>query len=382
MKNVIDSCAVMEQNNMHTDYSQAVKAIKNAILQSRYNAAKSVNKEILALYYDVGKYVSLNTRNKAWGANAIGKIASQLKQEITGLRGFSDGNIKKMRIFYEEWSFLDLNFRALSTHESLSTENEHIINRASIMHDFDDNDFQTFLAVPFTHQYEIIKKTTNLDERLYYIRHCASEFWTVDKLQYHLAEKLYEREKTNLNNNFSQTIDNSMLRNKALQAFKDEYLLDFVNIEDSDEEPDERVVEHEIVQNIKKFIMAFGCDFAFMGNQYRLEVDGQEFFIDLLFYNRKLQCLVAIELKKGLFKPEYAGKLNFYLSALDEYVKMPNENPSIGIILCKSQSKKIVEFAFRDTNKPMGVSTYKLGKELPSELQNALPKAEDLAKLL
>lgn len=158
-------------------------------------------------------------------------------------------------------------------------------------------------------------------------------------------------------------------------------MLDFINIEDPDE-LDERGLENEIVLHIKKFIMALGSDFSFLGNQYRLEVDEKEYFIDLLFYNRRIQCLVAIELKRGEFKPEYAGKLNFYLSALDEYIKLPHENPSIGIILCKSQSQKTVEFSFRDISKPMGVATYQLATQLPEQYRNILPDAETLKKLL
>ena len=158
-------------------------------------------------------------------------------------------------------------------------------------------------------------------------------------------------------------------------------MLDYINIEDPDEE-DEKVLENEIIQNIKKFIMTLGKDFAFIGNQYRLIVDEKEFFVDLLFYNRYLQSLVAVELKKGEFKPEYAGKMNFYLSALDEYVKQPHERPSIGIILCKFKKKNIVEFAFKDTLKPMGVATYKTYKELPEEYKNILPDPEKLKELL
>ena len=182
-------------------------------------------------------------------------------------------------------------------------------------------------------------------------------------------------------NNFALTITNLELRQRALNSFKDEYFLDFVNIEDPDE-MDERVLEQQIVHNIKNFIMALGRDFSFVGNQYRLVVDEKEYFIDLLFFNRRLQSLVAIELKRGDFKPEYAGKLNFYLSALDEYVKLPNENPSIGIILCKDKNSKTVEFAFRDINKPMGVASYKTSSELPREYRGILPDPDELRKLM
>ncbi len=165
-------------------------------------------------------------------------------------------------------------------------------------------------------------------------------------------------------------------------VFKNEMLLDFINIQDSDEEPDERILEQEIVLNIKKFIMALGADFSFIGNQFRLLIDEEEYFIDLLFFNRKLQSLVAIDLKKGKFKAEYAGKMNLYLSALDEYIKQPHENPSIGIILCKEKNNKVVEFAFRDTSKPMGVVTYKTYQELPENYKKLLPNFDHLKELL
>jgi predicted nuclease of restriction endonuclease-like (RecB) superfamily len=200
-------------------------------------------------------------------------------------------------------------------------------------------------------------------------------------LKHHLKNELHQKI-GNLLHNFDNTIVQNNFKQKALMAFKDELLLDFINIEDADEEPNERVLEQEIVLNIKKFIMALGADFSFIGNQYRLIIEDEEYFVDLLFFNRKIQSLVAIELKKGKFKAEYVGKLNLYLSALDEYIKQPHENPSIGIILCKEKNNKIVEFAFRDTTKPMGVVTYKTYQDLPENYKNILPNIEDLKKLM
>lgn len=172
------------------------------------------------------------------------------------------------------------------------------------------------------------------------------------------------------------------LSNKALRAFKDQYLLDFINVEDADDDIDERVLEREIVLNIKNFLMSLGNDFTFMGNQYRLMIENDEYFIDLLFFHRGLQALVAFELKKGKFKPEYVGKMNFYLSALDDLVKQPHENPSVGIILCKEKENKKVEYSFRDFSKPMGVAQYKTSESLPPQLRNKLPDAETLKKLM
>jgi predicted nuclease of restriction endonuclease-like (RecB) superfamily len=200
-------------------------------------------------------------------------------------------------------------------------------------------------------------------------------------LKHHLKNELHQKI-GNLLHNFDNTIVQNNFKQKALMAFKDELLLDFINIEDADDEPNERVLEQEIVLNIKKFIMALGADFSFIGNQYRLIIEDEEYFVDLLFFNRKIQSLVAIELKKGKFKAEYVGKLNLYLSALDEYIKQPHENPSIGIILCKEKNNKIVEFAFRDTTKPMGVVTYKTYQDLPENYKNILPNIEDLKKLM
>jgi len=181
--------------------------------------------------------------------------------------------------------------------------------------------------------------------------------------------------------NFAKTLPESEQARLAIRAFKDEYFLDYINIED-EVDPEERVFEREIVANIKQFILSFGNKFCFMGNRYRVIVDEEEFYIDLLFFNRELRCLVAIELKRGEFKPAHLGQLNFYLSALDEYVKQDNEEPSIGILLCKEAKRSIVEFAVRDYTKPMGVATYKTSKDMPEQLQKALPDIDDMRKLL
>jgi predicted nuclease of restriction endonuclease-like (RecB) superfamily len=381
------------------NYTEAIKTIKQAILQSRYKAAISANRELLLLYYRVGEYISRNSRNgQQWSTNAIEIISQQLQIELPGLRGFSETSLKKMRTFYEAWPDIFSN-RPLTTDDlaemnllnnthantdfaesTQHLDNNVIINRPLTTDDLTSFDLDSFLKVGFTHHYEIILKTQSLDERLFYIRKCSTEFWSVEKLKYHLKSNLYAHQEITINN-FARTISQADLRGHALRSFKDEYLLDFINIEDPDE-IDERVLENEIVLNIKKFIMALGSDFSFVGNQYRVVVDEKDYFIDLLFFNRKLQCLIAIELKRGEFKPEYVGQLNFYLSALDEYVKMPHENPSIGIILCKSRKEKTVEFAFRDTAKPMGVATYRTARELPPEYKGILPDVEQLKLLM
>jgi len=419
-----------------TSYTGAIQSIKTAILRSRYRAATLANSEMLMLYFSVGGYISQNSREGKWGTNAIAVIAQQLQKELPGLRGFGATNMRCMRLFFEAWSpFLNsaittaeltseirqmhltnlqqsenqqvASNRPLQRTKLLATDNQQTSNSsdasdelASEIHrlqpmnlQYVDNqsvtkkrqlstdDLQLFFSIGFTHHCEIFTNVKDPTARLFYIQKCATEFWSVEKLKYHLKSDLYGKQGT-LPTNFTKTISDTDLRQRALQSFKDEYLLDFINIEDPSDEPDERVLEHGIVANVQKFIMALGNDFSFIGNQYRMEVDEKEYFIDLLFFNRRLQSLVAFELKRGEFKPEYAGKLNFYLSALDDAVKLPHENPSIGIILCKSQRKTTVEFAFRDTSKPMGVATYRLASELPEPYRGILPDAKTLEKLL
>ena len=377
-------------------YTDAIQVIKNAILQSRYRAAALANRELLSLYYGIGGYISANSRKGKWGTNAIEVISEQLQQELPGLRGFSTGNIKRMRIFFEQWCEYIEN-RTPSVNDLELSVSQNDVNRTPAVYDLRINhlteirpiptdkiqsvNLHCFLSIGFSLHYEIINKTSSLEERLFYIERCATEFWSREKLQYHLKSNLFEKQGKILNN-FQTAISDKDLQRKALLSFKDEYLLDYINIESPDEEPDERILESEIVNNIRKFIMTLGKDFSFIGNQHRMIVDEQEYFVDLLFFNRQLQSLVAFDLKKGTFKPEYLGKMNFYLSALDDLVRLPHENPSVGIILCKSQNSKTVEYAFRDMEKPMGVATYKTVSELPPEYKNILPDAEKLKELL
>jgi predicted nuclease of restriction endonuclease-like (RecB) superfamily len=389
------------------NYLQAVQQIKTAILRSRYEAAALANKELLKLYFGIGQYVSFHSRNKNWGKGAIDSISNLLQQELHGLRGFSATNIRNMRIFYEEWECMKpflidekaplFHFSEEELNRQLPTDDLNVgslihqlptdeLNGDSLIRQLATDELQNeflglFLKNGFTHHIAILNNTESIEERMFYVQKTASEFWNNTTLKHHLKSDLYQRQ-GKLAHNFQTTLPENSFRQKALMAFKDEMLLDFINIEDADEEPNERVLENAIVQNIKKFIMALGSEFSFIGNQHRLLIEDEEYFIDLLFFNRKIQSLVAIELKKGKFKAEYVGKMNLYLSALDEMVKQPHENPSIGIILCKEKNNKIVEFAFRDTSKPMGVVTYKTYNDLPEAYKNILPDTETLKGLL
>ena len=391
----------MNENQIF-DFGGAAEIIKDAIVRSRYQAAKLVNRELLGLYYAVGRYVSDNSRVGAWGKGAIRQLSDSLQRELPGLRGFSESSIKRMREFYEQWSGVFAN-RPLSMGEIELAQNSEngqkqnglaltvsdidgaaidlsLLSRHMSCSDMPDLSYDEFTSVGFTHHSEILAKEKSLDGRLFYIAKCANGFWSVEALKTHLRGELYLR-KGAMPNNFLQTLSAQEQARRAMRSFKDEYLLDYINIED-DEDPDERVLERGIVADIKKFIMRFGDKFCFIGNQHRIVFEEQEHFIDLLFFNRELHCLVAIELKRGGFKPQYLGQLQFYLSLLDDYVRQPDENQSIGILLCKEANRSVVEFAVRDYTKPMGVATYKTRNDMPETWKDALPDIEDMRRLL
>ena len=377
------------------NYDKAAEIIKTAILQSQYDAARSVNEKQLALYYGVGKYISLNSRKGFWGKGAIDAISERLEKELPGLRGFTSRNLRYMRTFYEEWEILDFVGQPQNTLENESCNLELINSKlendaiAPIWNlqvpNYQDFPMDAFLRIGFTHHRVILGKAKSIEERLYYIRRCSSERLTVEALKSSLAADDY-RHQGSLSNNFARTLPASEQAFRAVNAFKDEYLLDFINVEElgvrDRQDVDERVVENAVVHNVKNFILAFGKDFAFVRNQYHLDAFGEDQYIDLLFFNRELNCLVAVELKTGKFKPSYLGQLQGYLSVLDGFERKPHENPSIGLILCKDMNKSFVDYVIRDYAKPMGVATYKTSKDMSDELRKALPDVEALRKLL
>ena len=370
-------------------YAEAVKVIKDAILRSQYRAASSANKEQLSLYYGIGRYVSQNSRDGFWGKGAIEAISQQLQKELPGLRGFSATNIKYMRSFYEEWSPVVNRQPMADENKILTVSSDTELDEQLLLMEIrqpaaDEFNWNDFVAIGFSHHIEIITKAKSLDARLFYIHESATRFWNKYTLRDYLKADLYNHKGT-LPNNFTTTISNAKQALKTVKSFKDEYLLDFINVEELDtEEADlnERVLEKSIVNNIKRFILTFGQDFIFIGNQYRIEVSGEEMFVDLLFFNRELNSLVAVELKSGKFRSSYLGQLSTYLSALDRYARKPHENPAIGILLCWDMNQSFVEFAIRDYDKPMGVATYRATKDMPERLRNALPDIEELKKLL
>lgn len=359
---------------MNKDYDNAVKVIKTAILNSQLDALKSINEKQLILYYAIGKYISFNTRNGKWGENAIDEISSRLDNELPGLKGFSSRNLRSMRQFYEEWRLLEE-----IPNNNLEPTGAKI---KKPLFDCKNLNYQDFISLGFTLHRTIFSSVKDYDERCFYIKIASQQHFTRKQLEQSISKDDYHHQ-GQLSNNFSDSISDKNQAIKAIAAFKDQYLLDYVNTEDVDArdkmDVDERVVENGIVHNIKKFILTFGKDFAFVGNQYHLEVFGEDQYVDLLFFNRELNCLVAIELKAGKFKSSYLGQLSGYLRVLDKCERKEHENPPIGIILCKDMNKSYVDFLIRDYNSPMGVSTY---KDMSDKVKEHLPSIEELTKLL
>ena len=371
----------------HAVLTNAVQAIKGAILQSQQHALAAINQEQLALYYGIGRFVSMNTRNKNWGKGFIEAVSEQLRKELPGLRGFSAASLRKMRTFYEEWQMLSDN-SFVETNKLVDIESNSFVGTnelPTVQFKIDANfPITAFMNIGFTHHYAIISKVKDVEQRKFYIQFAADTKAKVEDLEQIINDDLYSHQ-GELPNNFKKTIPDQLQAYRAITMFKDEYLLDFINTEElfiRDKDRDERMIEQRIVQNVKEFIMTFGKDFTFVGNQYHLEKFGVEEFPDLLFFNRELAALVCVELKDGPFRSSYLGQLAGYLRILDDEVRKPNENPSIGIILCKSANKKFVEYVIQDYDKPMGVATYKTTADMDERLKRLLPPVEELEKLL
>lgn len=407
----------MEENKdikMTQELRQAVADIKAAILQGQYEACKGVNRIQLAVYFGIGKYVSQHSRKGTWGMSALEVISNQLRRELPGLRGYSATSLRNMRKFYENWIMLDGN-SASALAELQSTDNQRDIKSASTLANnsptaiadissvaTDERNaidiyhtiqapvtehfpIEDFFRVPFTHHIRIIEGTKEIAAQYYYIHRTAEENLSEKEVIRLAKENAYGR-REQIPSNFRHTISDAAQMRKAVTMFKDSYMLDYINVEEigvrDKIDVDERVVEKEIVSKVKNFIMTLGDDFTFMGNQKLLEIYGVEHFPDLLFFNRELNAMVVIELKTGEFKTSYLGQLMGYLTLLDEKVRKRHENPSIGIVLCKSANREYVEFMIRDYSKPMGVATYKTADEMPENLRKALPDMEELKKLI
>lgn len=386
---------IISNERQDVSLTHVVDTIKTAILQSQLRAVKAVNQEQLALYFGIGRYVSANTRKKNWGKGVLAQISERLKLELPGLRGFSERNLKNMRTFYEAWNTLECN-SAVTAADSTSNlavataeltegaDNEDDTIRQLQLINLPNFPIVAFLSISFTHHSVILTKAKEWDERLFYIQFAADNKVTAEELEGIIKKDLFHHQ-GKMPNNFLKAIPDYKQAYRAMQMFKDDYLLDYINVEElgmHEEEVDERVIENSIVHNIKNFIMTFGKGFTFNGSQVHYDKLGHDHWVDLLFYNRDLRRLVVFELKRGAFKTAYLAQLSGYLRILNDDDRREGEEPPIGIILCKSADKAYVEYIMQDFRQPMGVATYKTADEMDEELLKVLPQKEELRKLL
>ena len=328
------------------DYGALLVAVKERVRAAQYQALKAVNKELVGLYWDIGRMIVGRQTDQGWGQAIVERLAADLQKEFPGIKGFSVQNLWYMRQFYLEY------------HEN--------------------GKLQPLVGeIGWTHNLIVLQRCKDNLEREFYLRMTRKFGWSKNVLIHQIENQSYE--KTLLGQtNFDRTLTPE-LRAQAKLAVKDEYAFDFLEL---GAEHSERELERALIARIEDFLRAMGGLFAFVGSQFRLEVEDKEYFIDLLLYHRRLKCLVAVELKIGEFQPEFVGKMQFYLAALDRQVREKGENPSIGIILCKEKNRTIVEYALQDGRKPIGVATYQIVKRLPKELKGQLPGPEEIAKLL
>ena len=325
------------------EYMDLVQGIKQEIQSAQYRAALNVNKELICLYYDIGSAIN---EHKTWGNKFIENLATDIKLAFPEAKGYSVRNLKYMAKFAATYP---------------------------------DREFvQTVSAqIPWSHNVAILDKVKTEEQRKWYIRKTAENGWSHSVLIHQIEGNLYERQViANKVNNFETHLA-SPQSELATQTMKDPYVFDFILFK---EDMVERDIEQALVKDVTRLLLELGTGFAFLGNQYHLNVGGDDFYIDLLFYNLNLRCYVVIELKTGEFKPEYAGQLKFYLSAVDGILKKDDDHPSIGLLLCKSKNDLVAEYALKDMSKPMGVSAYKVTSSLPEELQRQLPSIEDIEK--
>ena len=329
-----------------TDYAALIADIKSRIRTAQYNALRAVNKELIDLYWNIGKLIVERQQGETWGRSVVEKLAADVRGEFPGIQGFSAPNLWRMKQFYE----------AYGSSQKLSP---------------------LVREIGWTHNTIILMNCKDDLEREFYIRMTKAHGWTKNVLIHQIENQTYEKMLLG-QTNFATTLP-AESRALATLAIKDEYLFDFLELGD---EFSERQLETAILARVEPFLREMGGVFAFVGSQYRLQVSDQEYFIDLLLYHRRLKCLVAIELKIGAFLPEYVGKMQFYLAVLDDLVRLPDEAPSLGIILCKSKDRTIVEYALRESNKPIGVGSYRMVSALPAEYEGQMPTPEQIAKLL
>ena len=345
-----------------TLYGSFIKEIKDLIYRRQYEAMKRVNVELMQLYWEIGEEIDRQQREKGWGKSIVEVLAKELQKEFPGVQGFSARNLWLMRNFYLEYS------QNANLQPSVADSAGHSQNTI----------LPPLVAeISWSKNVVIMQKCKNPLEREFYIKMTKRYGWTKDVLINNIENQAFEKYLTN-QTNFDETVPEKY-RFQAKLAVKDDYNFDFIEM---GIEHCEAELEAGIINNIRAFLSEMGGDFSFVGNQYHLDIADDDYYIDLLLYHRRLRCLIAIDLKIGGFKPEYAGKMQFYLAALDETMKLAEENPSIGIIICKSKNRTMVEYTLKSTNKPIGVATYSFYESLPEEMRSLLPSPEEIAVII
>ncbi len=344
---MLNQLTIMELEHQIIDNNGEYLNFRDDIMQrirsAQYEAMRAVNKEMISLYWDIGRQITERQKELGWGKSVVENLSKDIQKEFPGIQGFGVSNLRDMARFYTE-------YQSNAILQPLVGE------------------------ISWTKHILILTKCKDIQERRFYILATKRFGWTKNVLLHQIEAKAFENYLLG-QSNYDQTLPET-IKQQAVLALRDDYSLSFLDIAGEHSEHD---LETAIVRNIRAFLMEFGHDFSFVGNQYRLELGGQEYYIDLLLYSRRMQAMVAIELKVGDFKPEYKGKMEFYLNVLDETVKLPHENPSIGIIICKSKNRTIVEYALRHTASPIGVATYSISSELPEHYKEMLPASQDIA---
>ncbi|MEM0575924.1 PDDEXK nuclease domain-containing protein [Flavobacterium polysaccharolyticum] len=352
-----------------TEYKNWLVELKSKIRSSQIKAAIAVNSELIAFYWELGK--SISEKESVWGSKLIEKVAQDLKEEFPEMKGLSRRNLFNCKQFYKFYAS-DLVQQAVALMEQLASPELQSSSNQSL-----NKMQQLLIQVPWGHNILIFTKSKDTNEAVFYIQQTIENNWSRDILDLQIKSNLYERQGKSITN-FKNTLPEPF-SDLAIQTLKDPYVFDFIAL---DTKYRERDIENQLVQHITKFLLELGKGFAFVGQQYHLVIADNDYYIDLLFYHTRLKCYVVVELKNTKFIPEFAGKLNFYLSAVDSLVKQNDDNPTIGILLCKDKSNLEAEFALRDINKPIGISELKLTENLPDNLKSSLPTIEEIEQEL
>ncbi len=360
----------MKQPNLNTtkEYKNFIIEIKSKISHSQIKIALTVNSALIMFYWELGEMIFLKQKETKWGSKFIEMMAKDLKKEFPSLKGFSRTNLFYIKKFYE---FYSTHLVQLSGGlNPKSNENEIVQQSVGQMN-------YIIFQIPWRHNIEILNKCKNIDEALYYIKQIIINNWNSDTLALNIKTNLFKRDGKSINN-FKTTLPQPQ-SDLAIQTIKDPYVFDFLTFEKPFVERD---IENKLIDNITKFLLELGKGFAYVGKQYHLEIANQDYYLDLLFYHIELKCYVVIELKNRKFIPEYAGKLNFYISAVDTLLKKDSDNSTIGILLCRDKNNIEVEFSLRDINKPIGVSEFELTELLPENLKSCLPTIEEFEEVI